>query len=205
MNRKSRTKSKRSRNPGNRRAVKPPQLRSNIVIKHRYRFVSTSATAATITAGDLKGIAGAVCTVANSTLSMIADSFKLHSVEVWTPPASQGAAATCSLEWVGDVYGPTSEVSDTSVSVSDPAYIKAIPPSDASSAFWQGAVANDIVMILTCPVGSIIDVVCSHVLADDAAAGTTYLVAAGTLGVLYYLPLDGSTDQYTPVSLNTTT
>lgn len=182
----------------------PPQLRTNVVVKHRYRFVSTSGTAQSIVADDLTGIAGAICTVANSTLSKVAKSVKLHSVEIWTPPASQGAAATCSLEWAGASNGPSIEVSDTTVSVSEPAHVRSVPPQGTPASFWQNAGGGQL-MIMTCPTGSIIDVVCSHVLYDDAAAGVTYAVAAGTLGVMYYLPLDGSSDVFLPASLNTTT
>lgn len=204
MQRKNQTK--RSRKPRNRNggALKPPQLRSNIIVKHRYRFVSTSATTTAITSTNLRGICGALCAVANTTLYMIADSFKLHSVEVWTPPASQGAAATCSVEWTGGSFGPAVEVSDTTCSVSEPAHIKTAPPQGSEPSFWSNALGS-LVMNLTCPVGSIIDVVASHVLADDATAGATYGVAAAVLGAMYYPPLDGTTDKYLPVSLGTTT
>lgn len=182
----------------------PPQLRTNVILKHRYRFTSTNASKQTIIDNDMVGIAGAVCSVANSTLSMIAASVKIHSVEIWSPPASQGAAATCSLEWLS-TYSPTIEVSDTSVSVSRPAHIKASPPPGSAASFWinPGGIQN--IMNITAPVGSIIDVTCTHVLNDVGAAGQSYTVAAGTLGALYYLPLDGSSDVYVPTSLTTTT
>ncbi len=60
-------------------------------------------------------------------------------------------------------------------------------------------------MNIVAPVGTIIDVLASHVLIDTGLAGFSYTVAAGTLGALYYLPLDGDSDAYIPVSLTTTT
>ncbi len=181
----------------------PPQLRTNVILKHRYRFTSTSGTAQTIIDDDVVGIAGAVCSVANSTLNMIAQSVKIHEIEIWTPPASQGSAATCSVEWLS-TYSPSIEVSDTTVSVSRPAHVVARPPEGSAASFWINPGGTQNIMKLTAPVGSIIDLKCTHVLVDGTV-GRSYTVAAGTLGVLYYLPLDGASDVYVPTSLTTTT
>lgn len=181
-----------------------PQLRTNVIVKHRYRFTSTSASLKTIKDDDLIGIAGAVCSVANSTLNAVAASVKIHEVEIWSPPASQGSAATCSIEWLS-TYSPTIEVSDTTVSVSEPAHIKCKPPPGSAASFWinPGSVQN--IMQVSAPIGSIIDVKCSHVLVDTGTAGRNFSVSAGTLGTLYYLALDQSSGHaYTPTSLTTT-
>ncbi len=69
---------------------------------------------------------------------------------------------------------------------------------------WIGVIANQDVFSLIAPVGSIIDLDMSVALANNATAATL-TVAAGTLGRLYYGPLDGASDVYTPVSLATTT
>jgi hypothetical protein len=182
----------------------PPQLRTNVIVKHRYRFTSTSATPQTIVDNDVVGIAGAVCSVANATLNLIAASVKIHSIEIWSPPASQGSAATCSVEWLS-TFSPTIEVSDTTVSVSEPAHIRASPPSGSAASFWINPASAQNIMKVMAPVGSIIDVKCTHLLIDEGTAGASYAVAAGTLGVLYYLPLDGASDVYLPTSLTTTT
>jgi hypothetical protein len=55
------------------------------------------------------------------------------------------------------------------------------------------------------PTGSIIDVTLSFVLADTGLASTAISAATAVIGTLYYFPLDGTTDKYLPVSLNTTT
>lgn len=193
------------RAPKSRGEKHPPQLRTNVIVKHRYRFTSTDGAAQTIVDSDVVGILGGVCRTANSVLSLLAASAKIHSVEIWSPPASQGAAATCSLEWASTDFSPTIEVSDTSVSVSEPAHIVAVPPSGSEASFWMAPGGGKNIMIITAPAGSIIDVRCSHVLADAGTEVGTYAVAAGTLGALYYLPLDGASDKYIPVSLTTTT
>lgn len=193
------------RSSRNRAGEHPPQLRTNVKVKHRYRFTSADGAAQTITDTDLIGIAGGVCRTANSVLSLIAASVKIHFVEIWTPPASQGAAATCSLQWASTDPSPTEEVSDTTVSVSEPAHIRAVPPQGSLASFWLSPTGAKNVMIITAPPGSIIDVKCTHVLMDTGAEGGTYSVASAALGALYYLPLDGASDKYIPVSLTTAT
>jgi hypothetical protein len=57
---------------------------------------------------------------------------------------------------------------------------------------------------IVAPSGSIIDVHVT-VLLNDGAAGTAYTVSSATIGALYYAPLDGTSDVFTPVSLTTVT
>jgi len=60
--------------------------------------------------------------------------------------------------------------------------------------------------ILTAPVGSIVDVKLDYILWDTGTAPpVAYIVAAGTLGALYYTPLDGDSDAFVPVARVTTT
>jgi len=187
-----------------RQRLNPPQLSSNVRVSHTYRFRSTSGTTLSLTESDLISVAGGVCSVANATCSLIAGSVKVHRVSIWTPPASQGAVATCSLNWRSPTYQQTQEISDTTISVTTPARVSSRPPLGSAASFWLSPAGNAIVDV-TAPVGSIIDLHCTHVLQDNQAAGTAYSVAAGTLGVLYYFPLDGEGDAYLPVSLGTTT
>jgi hypothetical protein len=85
-----------------------------------------------------------------------------------------------------------------------PAHVTSKPPVGSAASFWLGSASNTM-FTLVAPVGSVIDVHCTHVLFDTQAAADTLAVAAGTLGALYYMPLDGVSDVYLPVSLGTTT
>lgn len=202
MKRNNNTKARR----GPRKPAQPPAVPTNVQVVHTYRFRSTAATRTAISMLDLLGIAGAVGRVANTSLSLIANSVKLHRVSIWSPPASQGAAATCSITWsTAQTFTEMSEVSDTTLSTAVPAHVSSKPPPGSAASFWIGGTTSDTVMTLEAPVGSVIDVHCTHVLQDDQAAGASYAAAAATIGALYYLPLDGATDLYLPVSLGTTT
>jgi hypothetical protein len=130
--------------------------------------------------------------------------FLIKKIQIWSPPPSQGAISTCAIEWTGTSPVSTVEVSDTTNSVTMPAYISSVPPRNSTATFWQRA--NAIAMfVLTVPPGSIIDLDLDLVLLDDAALATVYAVATAVLGNPYYLALDGpATHLLTPVSLSTT-
>lgn len=198
---KTSAKGKSGRGPRQNKA-QPPSISTNIVYRHVFRFLSTTGTAKTISGVDLIGCTGVVNTAAN-TVTQISNSIKLHSVKVWTPPASQGASATCSLEWNSSLFNPTTEVSDSTMSTAIPAHIATSPPSGSEAAFWMSG-ATENVFTLVAPTGSIIDIDLSVVLVDTGAAGVVETTAAaGTLGEMYYLGLPNASPAYTPVSLNT--
>jgi hypothetical protein len=183
----------------------PPQIRSNVELRHRFRYVSTNSTQTGITPTSLLLAAGSVCTVANTTVTSFQGSVKVNRVEMWSPPSAQGSATTCSVEWVGYQNSPNREVSDTSVSVAQPAYVVSGPPASSLAAFWQVASAT-VLFYLVAPIGTIIDVHLSTILTDDDVASATVGVAAGTLGASYFMSLDpNATHRYTPVSLISTT
>lgn len=187
------------------RRENPPQLSTNITIKHRYRFRSTSGSAEVILDNEFVSIVGIMTTVANSQGRLIAGSCKVHEIEIWTPPASQGAAATCSVEWAGTQFSPSSEASDTTVSVAVPAHVKTAPPPGSAASFWM-QVSSSNMCTITAPTGSIIDVVATHILLDTGAVGASYTVGtAPTIGIMFYPPLDGASDIFVPVSLTTLT
>jgi hypothetical protein len=191
---------KRSGNGGN----KPPQIQSNVTLSHRFRFVSTSGTATSVTPTTLLGAAGTIGTVVNSRVVPMMESIRVREVSIWTPPASQGAAATCSVLWVGIANQSNNmEVSDTTVSTATPAHIKTFPPRNSLASFWQQA-SNTSLFTVTAPSGSIIDVSLDMIVGDDENNITIFVVTA-TLGATYFLALDGtSTNRFIPVSLTTT-
>lgn len=169
-----------------------------------YRFVSTSGTITSVSPSDLMTASGTICTVANTTCTSMFGTVKVNRIEIWTPPASQGASATCSCEFFGTSNTPSREFSDTSISVATPAHLVAVPPPQSLASFWQGA-SGTALFKLTAPVGSIIDVWLSLIMNDDEVTIVTRAVSTATLGSIYYLGLDSTaTTRYVPVSLTTT-
>jgi hypothetical protein len=182
----------------------PSQFRSNIELSHKYRFVSTNGTATAITGTSLLCASGGVVTVLNTTFKSMFASVKIKRITMWAPPASQGSAVTCSVEWIGQANSPNREISDTTVSVARNAYVSSSPPPQSLASFWQNTSSGNLCTI-TAPTNTIIDVEVSLILNDDDVAAATSVVASGTLGGYYFLSLDpNATHYYTPVSLVTT-
>jgi hypothetical protein len=182
----------------------PIQIRSNVELRHRYRFVSTSSASTAVTPNSLMCSAGTMCTVVNTTVTSFFGSVKVNQIEMWSPPASQGSSTTCSVDWIGSSYQPNREYSDTSVSVATPAHVISSPPPMSIAAFWQTSSTNTLFNLIA-PVGTIIDVHLSLILNDDDESLVTSSVAGAALGNIYYLSLDSNaTHHYPPVSLTTT-
>jgi hypothetical protein len=188
-------------------ALGPKQFMSNITFGHTYRFVSTSSTATAITPTFLLCSAGTICYVTNSMAISLFGSVRVTRIRMWAPVQSQGTAATCSVLWAGSVtpFYQDREISDTSVSVTKPAFIDCSPPQKSLAAFWQTESSNAL-FTLSAPVGTIIDVTLALTLQDeDGPAPATSTISTGVLSVQYYLSLDpNATHRYSPISLNTT-
>lgn len=183
----------------------PPQLKTNVQLSHVYRFMCDNNGTYNITPDTLLLAAGCVCSATNTTVVGIFASCRVNYVEVWAPPASQGALSTVSLEWLGLTPNePNIEVSDSSVSVAYPAYLRARPPNRSLGCFWQTTNGNDI-MQLTVSSGTLIDVSLSLVMFDQDLARPSASVSTGVVGEIYYLALDGpSSNHLTPIAMNTT-
>ncbi len=186
-------------------AAGPGQFSANVSFSHTYRFVSTSGTSTVITPTSVLCAAGTVCTVVNSTCTSFFGSFKINRVSIWTPPASQGSSATCSVTWNGNANSPNKEISDTTVSVSRPAHVSTTPPPQSVAAFWQTPGTGNLFTIVA-PTGSIIDISLQLILSDnDTPTSASSTVATASLAGVFYLSLDpNATHRYTPVSLTTT-
>jgi hypothetical protein len=189
------------------RNINPPQISSNVRMTHRFRFISSAAVSGiTITSDSLMNCAGGIGTVTNSTISLCYESVRLKKVEVWAPPASQGAAATVSVEWLGQ-NSPSIEISDTTISVSQNAHVVGAPPRTSLAAFWQVVGSPQNLFVLTCPTGSVVDFEADYLFVDrSTAAGTQAGLTTVVIGNVYFLALDSKagTHVLVPVSLNTT-
>jgi hypothetical protein len=196
----SRNRQGSARRSGGNRSI--PMISSNVKGQHRFRFIASAAiSAVSILTGDVLKTSG-LFAVTTTTLYPVNKTFRLKSVEVWAPTATSTTGAICSIEWPTNQTGPTSEVSDISINVSEPAHIIAIPPKDSIASFWQQDGTTSM-FILTCPGGSVVDISIDYVQDDDGVASSFPITVVGaTAGTIYYGFLDGdATHLLTPVSL----
>ncbi len=198
-----RTRTQRNRGGSN---ISPPQRQSNVLVNHTYRFETAGSATQSITDRDLLAAAGCVCTVNNSTLTSIFQSVKLNSIEIWSA-TTPGDVTTISLLWGTDasVGNTTKEVSDTSISNAFPAHIFSRPPQGSFASFWQSGTTENTMFTIVCSIKCIVDVNMTCILNDGTSSSATVTVASAALGAVYYAPLDGSTDDFTPVGLTTAT
>jgi len=189
--------------------IRPSQFESNVRFIHKYRFLATSAFNNGLLDSNFVGIVGTIGTVVVTTVSTMAACVRIRKLEMWAAPASQGAAATCSVDWFGSGNTPNLEISDTTLSVSRNAYVNSKPPRNSLASFWQKASGN-VLCTLICPADTIIDVTMDVVLADgDAEPSAVNGFANVVLGRAYYLALDRTagptTNDLVPVGVTTVT
>jgi len=182
----------------------PSQLKTNLEHTHQFRFVSTSATPTAITDSTLVDACGVVAFDATNGYN-IRNTVRVNQVEIWTPPASQGASATCSVLWPATQRSQAREITDTTVSVATPAHVNCGPPANSLASFWVNGSASIPMFTLTAPVGSIIDVWISMVDGDGEAPTVGATLVGATTGTVYYCCLDSVTNAtgiYKPVGLS---
>jgi hypothetical protein len=189
---------------------KPPQIKTNVIFRHKYRYICTASSSFTVNPLKMAAAAGCVCTVANTTCSQIYDSVRIKSIEMWSPAPSQGTAATATVLWNQLAAGISNmssvEVSDTSMSTAYPAHVKTRPPKASFAANWQTSSSQTPTLCtISAATGTVIDVEVELILSDSNASTATSTVVTGVLGIVYYLPLDGTTSHNViPVQLTTT-
>jgi len=186
-------------------ASHPAQFRANPEVTRKYRFTSTSATATTITSQLLLASAGVLADTATSGQAVF-QSVKVLFVEIWAPPAMQGATSTCSVLWPRSLNSQPREVSDTTNSVSTPAHVRTSPPAMSLAGFWNPPSSAIPLFTLVAPPGSIIDVGLGLVMGDGAPNSNAAVLVGATIGGMYYCSLDSKTSAgsiYPPVSLST--
>jgi hypothetical protein len=186
------------------RSFHPSQLKSNIQKHHKFRFIATAAYNGTITTKQMLGAAGVIADVLNTTGIAKNYSLKVKQIEIWTPPPSQGASTTCSVEWVGAGYQPNMEFSDSSNSVAEPAHVRCRPPPQTNASFWANGGTTQVFLNIAVPIGSILDLDLD-LIENDGETPVTFALATAALGATYYLALDHTiSDVLVPVSLTTT-
>jgi len=184
----------------------PPQIKTNVIFKHTYRFTCTTAYATGITTLDVLYAMGCVGRTVNATVANLFQSARIRRMTVLSAVASQGSTATCTINWTGYNNAPNFEVSDTTTSTAVPARISTVPPNDSLAKFWFASNLNQLLLTLYCPIGSIIDLDVEGIL-QDGDTSINLAVATAAIGVVYYLALDfPSTGGHTlpPVALTTT-
>jgi len=187
-----------SRRPQSRAgSLHPPQLKTAVSCRHVFRFKASSALSAVqIQAHFINDLIQVAATTTSS--YTVIDTFRINSVKMWGPMASDLVPVTVSLEWVDAVAQLDTNralISDTSMGSTRCAYINARPPPRSTASFWQGDSSNPS-FILNGPNNTVVDLdisftIINNVNGDDNPISIT--VAGATVGQVYFGRLDGPT------------
>jgi len=184
-----------------------PRLMTAIRYLHKYRFLCTTGEAFAVTLGNLFGVCGAMGTVVNTTVTSICSSVRLRKIEVFE--SAQGVVTVnsfISFYEATDANSPDVFWSNSTIPYDRPTYVSAVPPRKSLASFWWNASAtlSTVLVSGTVSIGSVVDVTVESTL-QDVALGVNISVATSVLGDLYYLALDGpSNNKLQPVGLPTT-
>jgi len=129
---------------------------------------------------------------------------RIRRIRVWAATTASGTVATITINFTGSNWAPNEEFIDSTMNVSELAYLDVKPPKNSLAAFWRDfGNSADPLFIITCPAGTIMDLDLDTVPSDnDPSVNTLGLnSAAATLGTIYYLNLAGSASSFSPMQL----
>jgi hypothetical protein len=169
----------------------PPEIQVTPMVRnHTFRFYANSSGTYSITATEVIGALGTVCTVTNATVRPFASSFKIKKVSLWSDATSseQNASITWALA-TGSQQVDAEKNRAIPAGVSVTGVVSEVPPKGTLCALWQVASSNSIFLI-SANTGSVIDLTVDYTLSNQIVSNTMS-VATGVLGSIYYLYLDG--------------
>lgn len=186
---------------GKAQANLPPMRNLAVTVRHTFRFRSAGFVAVSCSVTDLLGACGGICYTANSLLRTWASSVRVHKMTIWPD-----AAGEVTINWATPVTGIEKDVmmnEDLPTGVTLTGAVVSKPPAKSLCGSWlQSSTAN--IFIVNSTAGCIMDVDLEFTL-SATLLGTAITIATGTLGTIYYLALDGpSQNNLVPVGLVTT-
>jgi len=169
--------------------VHPPPHKSNIVVHHKYRFLSSiGAMLDPVTILDVLACAG--CYVLNTVqVTPVFTAFRVKQLRMWGGPVTISQAtglalvSKCAVEWSGNttaanaIFATNLEFDDTSSSSAYPAYLGMAPPAGSMAAQWiqpnvpSTSVANSTLFSLSFSAGTIVELDLELVLMDGSNIG----------------------------------
>ncbi len=197
---------------GGARASLPPEMEATCFVRKRFRFRASAAlSGASLTLNGFLGACGGICTVANTNLRAWASSFQIKRVVAWPPGGVSGSTNQVFIDWSS--AGNSNFTPDTSRIVTIPDGVTVTkslvfePPTKSLAEFWYNPTnmsATGPIMAMTCPSGTIVDLILTFTL-SNVNLGNNITIAAGSVGTVYYLALDGpSNNKLVPLGVPTT-
>jgi hypothetical protein len=171
-----------------------------------YYFTSSAVTNFNLTRGMLGASVGGICTVANSTVTAVASSFRIKAITMWPPESGQASLywATGSAEQALAKDEYTTDVAATLMTVPQSTVFS--PPPGSWNGMWQATSDNptDVICQITLSSGALLRVDLEFTLQAFAALYPQTGYTTATLGAWYYPYLDGPVAHQIKPLLDTT-
>lgn len=166
----------------------PPQIDGyEVTHSKRLRFTVTMAAAAT--GFTYENLLDTILVATAATVGYdLFDIVRVRSVEVWSQ-AALGTPSTVTVVYT-TATGDRSIHTDTSLGVK-PAYVLAVPDKSSLASFWSQSAGGNPVFTVTCPAGSIVDVLLDLRTTGTAPVPAANALVGATVGEVYYRGLDG--------------
>jgi len=180
----------------------PPSLNVCPVYFGVFRFQANQAvTGASLTGALMSGVIGGVRIAAN-TISPIASAFKIKKVVIWPPTGvSTPKPAVWSWNTSNSAFDKDTMIVETmplGVSLTRP--LVSTPPDQTLASFWYDSGQTGNIAVYSADVGSVLDMHVDFTLSTNIPQfANITTTAAGSAGVLYYLPLDGTGTKWTTI------
>jgi hypothetical protein len=187
----------------------PPSLDITLMTNVRIYYTNSSASATGVTGAELIAACGGICTVTNSTVVSFMSSFRIARVTIWPAVVSAGTAtsAFADLTWSASSTSFTRDeekIRPVPAGIANTGPVVFRPPAKALVSDWFTAAITNNLFVVAANVGSTLLLEGVATLSNSIAPASS-TVAAGVLGSVYYLPLDGtSVHRWTPLGLTTT-
>lgn len=189
-------------------AAFPPQINANTLVRKTVRYSAAASGSGGVNFQALRFPISALGGLAASTtvLYPIVEAVKLLRITIWSPAVEDTTAHTWSgqaaVKWHGlNNYNPGVMVQDQSLSNSRPACVSVRPPPGSDASFWLSTNDSQDLCQLIFDKGATVDVDMICAVCFQGSPSPVYPVSGVITGVMYGIPLDGSTDILRNVSL----
>jgi len=174
----------------------PPVMNVSQVVKGRFRFTSLSNSLVSVSIADVLGACGGVCSVTNSTFKPWASSFRIKEVRMY-PGVNPGVGVSYnSIAWNSGISGVAQDqerIDDLPSGITVTHALSFKPPEKSLASDWISCIATGTTNLFAMQSqnGTIVDFHVDFTLSNQFQAASI-TISSGTLGAIYYLPLDGA-------------
>jgi len=187
----SRPKHKAANRP--RLTVGPPTFVLQPMVSRKIQFQIGTANLLNqvVTASQLGKMCVPFMALTATTSSFISNQFRVRKISLWAPPPAIGSITQISLKYsdtnsVQGNTGPSHFSGDSSMEPDRPAKCAIIPTPGSSYQQFFAVTASPNFFVLTCPLGSILQVSFDHYVDDSGTITTGPTLIGASPGVVYH-------------------